>query len=123
MAEQAKEKKVETKLLREMQFPSAVLGLAVSQDGQTFYAACMDGGVYVAGSEKEPPQRIGKHDSYCSSIHLLPDGETLVSGGYDGTLLWHDLRKRQTVRTVKAHRFWSWQTDLSPNGDWLASVT
>jgi WD40 repeat protein len=121
MAEQPKEKKIETKLVREAQLPSAVLGLAISADGQTFYAACMDGGVYVTSASKK--ERIGRHQSYASSVHLLGGQNILISGGYDGTLQWHDLQKRETVRTVKAHRFWSWQTDVSPDGQLVASVT
>ncbi len=162
MAEEKKEKKIEAKLERELKLPSSVLGLAVSSDAKTFYASCMDGGVYIVdptprdsqteaevakdkvhpdptAPESEhkvrphpdplPQERggtvrlPGKHASYASSVHLLPDGKTLISGGYDGTLQWHDIEKKETIRTVKAHKFWSWQTDLSPDARFIASVT
>src|SRR4051812_10427258 len=118
-----KTRQIELKLTREIKLANPVLALAVSTDDAIFYAACMDGGIYKVESGKSEPVRIGKHDSYASSVHLLPDQRTVVSGGYDGTLQWHDAVKIQTVRQVKAHRFWSWQTDLSPNGTLVASVT
>ena len=63
------------------------------------------------------------HESYASSVALLPDGVTLISAGYDGALLWHDLKERKTTRRVKAHEFWSWNMDVSTDGALVASVT
>jgi len=123
MSAENKEKKIESKLLQEWKLPSSVLGLAMAPDLQKFYAACMDGGIYEVIAGKGGQHQIGKHSSYASSVHLLPDGERLVSGGYDGTVQWHDIGKRRTMRTIKAHQFWSWQTDLSPDGKLVASVT
>src|SRR6266487_3113454 len=73
MANEPKQPRIETKLARELQLPSAVLGFTPSRDGASFYCACMNGGIYKVDSEgKEKPQRIGGHQSYASSIHLLP---------------------------------------------------
>jgi hypothetical protein len=33
-----------------------------------------------------------KHSSFASACVLLPDGKTLISGGYDGVLLWHEVQ-------------------------------
>jgi WD40 repeat protein len=124
MEEKTKEQKIEAKLERELKLPSAVLGFAASSDGSRFYCACLDGGIYEVSAEgKEAPRRLGKHSSYASSVHLLAAEKLLISGGYDGTLQWHDVEKRETIRTVKAHSFWSWQTDLSPDSALIASVT
>ena len=57
-------------------------------------------------------QRIGKHDSYASSVSLLPNAQVLISAGYDGFLQWHDLAERNLIRKVQAHRFWSWKSAL-----------
>jgi len=54
---------------------------------------------------------------------LLPDGKTVISGGYDGQLLWHDVETKRCWRRVQAHQFWSWQLALSPDGRYLATVT
>jgi WD40 repeat protein len=63
------------------------------------------------------------HTSYASGCVFLPDGETVVSAGYDGCLLWHDIRTKRSWRRLKAHNFWSWQMALSPDGQRIASVT
>lgn len=108
---------------RELKLPSPVLGFDAAPDGKTFYAACLDGSVYEVDATSGALTLLGKHDSYASSVHRVPNTDVLISGGYDGTLRWHDLAKRQTIRTVKAHQFWSWQTALSTDGKRVASVT
>ena len=45
--------------------------------------------------DQEFPKRCG---------HLA--GKTLVTGGYDGKLIWWDVEKRQKVRAVEAHARW-----------------
>ena len=64
-----------------------------------------------------------KHGSFASGCVLLPGGKTLVSAGYDGQLLWHDVATKKCFRRVKAHSFWSWQLALSPDGRRVATVT
>src|SRR5262249_10333660 len=64
-----------------------------------------------------------KHSSFASSCVLLPDGKTVISGGYDGMLLWHDVESGKCVKRVKAHEFWNWQLALSPDGKKVATTT
>lgn len=108
---------------REFKLPFPVLGFASASDGRTFYAACLDGSVYKVDAESGALKLLGKHDSYASSVHLVPGTRLAISGGYDGTLHWHDLEAGKTIRTVKAHQFWSWQTAVSRDGKRVASVT
>lgn len=115
---------MKTTLLHDHSLPSGVLGLAVSADGARAFAACVDGrivGLETATGAQEP--LAGTHASYASGCVLLPDGRTLVSGGYDGSLLWHDLESRRVTRRVQAHRFWSRQLASSPDGGRIASCT
>ena len=109
--------------LHEHKLPAPVLGFDLAADGKTCYAACLDGGVYEVDAESGGHQQLGKHDSYASSACLIPGTSLLISGGYDGTLRWHDLGQRKTTRTINAHRFWSWQAAVSSDGRHVASVT
>jgi hypothetical protein len=109
--------------VREHKLPAPVLGFDVSEDAKHFYCACLDGHVYEVEAENGKSTSLGKHESYASSVHRVPGTKMLVSGGYDGALHWHDLDTRQTVRKVIAHKFWSWQTAVSADGKFLASVT
>ncbi|MBN9693196.1 MAG: hypothetical protein J0M24_23380 [Verrucomicrobia bacterium] len=108
--------------LKEFKLATPVLALEVSVDGQTLFAACQDGSILHIrdGGEISPLER---HDSYASGLALLPDQKTLISGGYDGQLIWHDLTTGKVIRRVKAHDFWSWDMAVSRDGTRVASVT
>ena len=109
---------------RDISLPTAVLGLASSADSSRLYAACMDGQIFEVDPASGATTAFAeKHASYASGCVLLPDGKTLISAGYDGVLLWHDVETRQSFRRVKAHDFWSWQIALSPDGGRVATVS
>jgi WD40 repeat protein len=82
----------------------------------------MDGGVYELDLESGATSALGKHESYASSVSLAKDGEHAISGGYDGKLIWHDLSARAATQKIDAHKFWSWQSRVSPDGKWVATV-
>ena len=109
---------------RDISLPTGVLGLASSADSSRLYAACMDGQIFeVDPASGARSAFTTKHASYASGCALLPDGKTLISAGYDGCLLWHDVETKTVIRQVKAHDFWSWQIALSPDGGRIATVT
>lgn len=104
--------------------PTGTLGLAITLDGGRAFAACADGKIYGLETATGRTETFeGSHASYASGCVLLPDGRTLISGGYDGMLLWHDVESRRCFRRLQAHRFWSWQLALSPDGSRIASTT
>ena len=108
----------------ECHLPTGVLGLSTTPDGQTAFAACADGLVYRVDPAADEMQALeGRHDSFASGCVLLPGEETLISAGYDGVLLWHDVATGECLRRVSAHDFWSWRLALSSDGARLASVT
>jgi WD40 repeat protein len=50
-------------------------------------------------------------------------GNTVISGGYDGRLIWWDLERGQVIRTVAdAHSRWIRCLALTPDGSKVASV-
>ena len=109
---------------KDISLPTGVLGLAATADATRLFAACMDGAIYecdpAAGTVTPLESR---HTSFAASCVLLPDGQTLISAGYDGRLLWHDLTAKKLIREVAAHSFWSWRLVLSPDGSRVASTT
>jgi WD40 repeat protein len=103
---------------------AGILGLATEAKADRVFAACADGAIHEVDVASGRSQEFEtKHESYASGCVLLPDGKTLISGGYDGNLIWHDVGTRKCIRRVKAHDFWSWQLALSPDGSRVASVT
>jgi WD40 repeat protein len=109
-------------LAHDHKLPTGVLGLAITPDGDRAFAACADGAIHAVNTADGSTEVFdGRHGSFASGCVLLPDGRTLISGGYDGMLLWHDVASRRCWRRVQAHRFWNWQLALSPDGTRLAT--
>jgi WD40 repeat protein len=110
--------------VREIKLPTGVLGLAITADARIAYGACADGSLHavdlIAG---RTVSFATAHASFASGCVLLPDEKTLISAGYDGTLLWHDTKTLRAWRRVPAHRFWSWSLALSPDGSRVATTT
>jgi WD40 repeat protein len=111
-------------IAKTINLPTGVLGLAGTNDGARLYAACMDGRIFeVTTASASLTPFPDAHSSYASGCVLLPDEKALISAGYDGSLLWHDIAAKRLIRCVKAHDFWSWQMALSPDGGRVASVS
>jgi WD40 repeat protein len=65
---------------------------------------------------------LGRHESYVTGVALALGGKVLVSGGYDGRLLWWDTDKKTQIRSVEAHKKWIRAVVVSPDGRTIASV-
>ncbi len=91
---------------------------------ERLYYGCSDFGVYELdlGLEKPEPQIFSgeTHQSYVTGIALA--GENLVSGSYDGRLIWWNRETRESVRDVTAHDKWIRSVVASPDGRLVASV-
>src|SRR4051812_2002414 len=118
-----KPSEIKTEMLKEHSIPTAVLGLDVFPDDKRALIACMDGGIYDVDLESGATVPLAKHDSYAASVSIIKDSSTAVSGGYDGKLILHDLESRSAKQNIAAHKFWSWQSRVSPDGKLVASVS
>jgi WD40 repeat protein len=91
-------------------------------------------GRYVfAGAEDMTVQRFAladgaktpfaAHESWVRSMAFTDGGETLVTGGYDGRLIWWPAAAAEPkpIRTVEAHAGWLRALVTSPDGSLLAS--
>ena len=114
---------VKAEQAKTIKLPSMALGLDCSADGSELYAACMDGGIFRVNTASGEAQALAHHESYASGVCLVPGTPLLISAGYDGVIQWHDLSAKKTIRKVAAHRFWSWQSAVSADGKYFASVT
>jgi WD40 repeat protein len=121
----AKDSAFKVELLKEHSISTAVLGLDLFPDDKRAVVACMDGGVYEIDLESGAATPLAKHDSYASSVSLLPssEGQLAISAGYDGKIIWHELTSKKASRNIAAHKFWSWQSRVSPDGKMVASVS
>lgn len=64
------------------------------------------------------------HESWVHALQFSVDGNELVSGGCEGTLVWWPIVEPEpkAKRTVQAHEGWIRAIDRSPDGALLASV-
>lgn len=64
---------------------------------------------------------LADHGRYVTCVRLA--GNTVISGGYDGRLIWWDLANNRSIRTIdNAHTRQIRQLAISPDGTKLASV-
>lgn len=63
------------------------------------------------------------HDSWVQALAVTPDGNTVVSGGGDGRLVWWDLQSAEiaAIRTLDAHSDYIRSLSISLDGQWLIS--
>jgi WD40 repeat protein len=71
-------------------------------------------------ASKFEPKTLYKHESYVNSLTLA--GKTLVSGGYDGKLIWWDTQANKEIRKVDAHSKWIRRVISSPDGQFVCSI-
>ena len=66
---------------------------------------------------------LAAHESWVRAIGFLPDGETTLTGGYDGRLMWWPTaaEKPEPIRKIDAHNGWVRCVSVSPDGKQIAT--
>jgi WD40 repeat protein len=66
---------------------------------------------------------LAGHESWVRAIGFLPDGETTLTGGYDGRLIWWPTaaEKSDQIRKIDAHTGWLRCVSVSPDGRRIAT--
>jgi len=102
------------------------IGFCIARLPQTerLFIGGSDFKVYEIDAALEKPELIefqgDGHQSYVMGSVVV--GQQLVTGGYDGQLIWWDLPERRAVRTLAAHDRWIRKMVVSPDGKRIASV-
>ncbi len=72
-------------------------------------------------SQNNPEAReLADHGRYVTSVRLVQG--KVISGGYDGRLIWWDLQQNREIRTINAHSRWIRHIAVSPDSNKIASV-
>lgn len=110
------------KLVKDFGRPLAVFDVARVPNSTRCFFGSADFQVSEAdlAAAKFEPKDLYTHGSYVTTVTLA--GKTLVSGGYDGKLIWWDTEANKTIRTVDAHAKWIRKAVTSPDGRHVASV-
>ena len=110
------------KQFKDFSRPATVFAIAREPDSERAFLGSQDFKVYEAdfAAAKFEPKELYAHESYVTGVALA--GKRLVSGGYDGQLIWWDTEDAKTVRTVDAHTKWIRKVIPSPDGKLVASI-
>jgi WD40 repeat protein len=111
-------------LKQSQDFPRQAITFAVArpEDSTAVYLGGSDFKVFVAdlSAAKFEPKELYSHGSYVTGLALADNA--LVSGAYDGKLIWWDLTSGKISRTLDAHIKWIRKVIASPDQSLIASV-
>ena len=110
------------KVVKELSRRDIVFALARKPHANQLFVGGSDFTVCEIDLDQAKPEskELGRHDSYVTGLALA--GTTLVSGGYDGRLIWWNIESRSKVREVDAHRKWIRSVAVTLDGSIVASV-
>ncbi|HEY0548237.1 MAG TPA: hypothetical protein VGF13_01470, partial [Verrucomicrobiae bacterium] len=110
------------KIAKELTREDIFLGLARVSGSERLFLGSSDGNIYAldCAAEKLEPVAMAGHTSYVTGLAV--SGEQLVSGSYDGQLIWWNTSTREQVRKIKGHDKWIRDVKVSPDDKLIASV-
>ncbi len=110
------------KLAKDFSRSTIMFGVARKAGTESVFLGCSDFKVYSAdlSAAKFEPKQLYAHESYVTGVALA--GTTLVSGGYDGKLIWWDTEAAKPIRTIDAHAKWIRKVIASPDGKQIVSI-
>jgi WD40 repeat protein len=110
------------KVVKSLARPEIVFAAARKPGTGTLYFGGSDFAIHATDLDQDKPQvrDLGAHDSYVTGLALA--GGVLISGGYDGKLIWWDAESGSRVRAIDAHGRWIRRVAATPDGRVVASV-
>lgn len=110
------------KVVKELSPKAIVFGMARVPGSRRVLFGGSDFQVYDVdfAAEKPEARALGGHESYVTGLAVA--GREVISGGYDGKLIWWDLDSGAKVRAVDAHAKWIRRVVATPDGSTVASV-
>lgn len=104
---------------------SPLLSCRFDPTGRFVFAGAEDNKVVrwelATGSKVE----LAAHDSWVRALAFSANGETLITGGHDGRMIWWaaGADAPQPTRTIQAHQGWIRALAVSPDGQSVASCS
>src|SRR4051812_23446444 len=110
------------KTVREIGRQDVLFSVARMPNTSRLFLASSEGKVFDVDLSQATPKfnELANHGRYVNTVRLA--GRSVVSGAYDGKLIWWDLDQNRVTRTIDAHTRPLRQIAVSPDGSKLASV-
>lgn len=101
-----------------------LLACRFDPSGKFVFAGCEDNKVHRWEIASAARTELADHESWVRAIGFSKDGQTLITGGYDGRLIWWPVaaEKPAPTRTVEAHQGWIRSLAVSPDGSLIATA-
>ena len=111
-------------LARELQHDSPMIGCRFDRSGNYVFFSAEDFRVWRWEWATDTKIPFVGHDSWVRGMCCDPANQTLITGGYDGRLIWWPLaaEKPEPIRKVDAHAGWIRAVSVSPDGKLIASA-
>ncbi|HYT90599.1 MAG TPA: WD40 repeat domain-containing protein [Gemmataceae bacterium] len=112
-----------TRLAQELRHNSPLFSCRFDPTGRFVFAGAQDNTIHRWELATSRKVALTGHRSWMRALAFLPAQRQLVSGGYDGRLIWWqaDADAPTPLRTVEAHRGWVRAVAISPDGRLVAS--
>ncbi len=108
--------------IREIRRSDILLSVDRVPDSEKLLVGSSQGKVFeIDASQNNPREReLANHGRYVTSVRLVRG--KVISGAYDGRLIWWDLEGNREIRTINAHTRWIRHIAVSPDQSKIASV-
>lgn len=113
------------KILKDPSRQEIFFSLARMPSSSRLFLGASDGKIYDVDVLAEKPEWKAHegHSSYVTGLALANGTQTLVSGGYDGKLVWRKVESGEIIRTTEvAHSKWIRNVIASPDGKRVVSI-
>lgn len=112
-----------THVVKEFGHKSPLVACRFHPDGRFVFASAEDNSVQRWDLEKGKATALTAHESWVFAIAAQPGGDTIITGGGDGQLMWWSgsAEKPVPLRRVSAHRGWVRAVAISTDGSVVAS--
>lgn len=112
-----------TRALGEFKYTSPLLSCRFDASGQHVFFSAFDNTIQRYHLASGKVTALAGHDSWVRALAFHPAGSHLVSGGYDGRVIWWEASSEAPapLRTVEAHQGWVRAVAFSRDGNLLAT--
>lgn len=112
-----------TRAVGEFKYTSPLLSCRFDASGQFVFATAYDNTIQRFNLASGQATPLVGHDSWVRALAFHPSGSHLVSGGYDGRVIWWDATSEAPapIRTIEAHQGWVRAVAFSRDGNLLAT--
>lgn len=113
-----------THLASDLAHNNPLISCRFDPTGRFVFAGSQDFSVWRFRLEDGQNTQLAEADSWVRGLAFSSDGKTLVTGGYDGRLIWWtaDTETPRPIATIDAHQGWIRALAISSDDRWLVSV-